>query len=188
MNLFIGCASSEEIPSKYLVKCKKYLEGLFEKDNNLVFGAYKSGIMGIAYDIAIANNKDIIGACPKVFQNDLLNINCTKEIVTEDILDRTKVLIDEADALIFFPGGIGTILELMASIDKKRNGEINKPIILYNCCNFFEELFIFLDKIYAENFSSQEVRNCYYISNDVQDTLDYINNYYEDINIKKRKK
>ena len=151
----------------------------------LVFGAYNAGIMGLAYDNAINNKRDVIGICPEVLKDDLINLTCTKEIVTNDILSRTKALIDEADALIFLPGGIGSILELIAAIDKKRNGEINKPIILYNCCNFFDELFVFLEKIYNEKFSSKTIKDCYYICDNVEDTLLYLDNYYKNISIKK---
>ena len=176
MNLFIGCSSSNDIPDKYLIECQKYLEDLFKLDNNLVFGAYNAGLMGLAYETAINNKREIIGICPIVFKEDLFNLNCTKKIVTDDILGRTRALIKEADALIFLPGGIGTILELMAAIDMKRNGEINKPIIIYNCCNFFDILFDFLDKIYDEKFTSSDVKKCYYITNNVKDTLNFIKN------------
>ena len=182
MNLFIGCASSNDIDNKYFESCKEYLEGLFESNNNLVFGAYNSGIMGLAYEIALNNKRKIIGSCPIVFKDDLLNLHCTKEIVTNNILERTNSLISESDALIFLPGGIGTVLELMAAIDGKRNGEFNKPIIIYNCYNFFDIWKDFLEKIYNENFSNINVKDCYYFSNNSKDTLDYINKYYKKSN------
>ena len=120
MNLFVACSSSNDISNNYLELSKSYLDALL-KEHNLVFGAYNAGIMGIAYNITLNNKKKITGVCPKCYKNDLLNLNCDNEIITEDILTRTKSLIDEADALIFLPGGVGTILELVAAIDKKKN-------------------------------------------------------------------
>ena len=113
-------------------------------------------------------------------ENGLIE-ECDKTFVTEDILGRTGMLIKEADALIFMPGGIGTILELMSAIDMKRNGEFDKPIIIYNSYNFFDELFIFLNRIYNERFSSINVRDCYYFTSDAKDTLSYIKNYKKNI-------
>ena len=63
------------------------------------------------------------------------------------------------------------------AIDKKRNGEIDKPIIIYNCYNFFDDLFLFLEKIYKEKFSNENIRKCYYFSNSAVDTLNYLNQY-----------
>ena len=178
MNLFIACSSSNDISNNYLELSKSYLDILL-KEHNLVFGAYDAGIMGIAYNSALNNKRKITGVCPKCYENDLLNLNCSNKIITDDILTRTKSLIDEADALIFLPGGIGTILELLAAIDKKRNNEIDKPLIIYNINNFFDKLFDFLEKIYDENFSNNNIRNCYYFSKSAEDTLYYINNYYK---------
>lgn len=186
MKLFVGCSSSNDIPNKYVDDCKIYLNELLE-NNDLVFGAYNAGLMGEAYNIAISSKRKIIGACPSVYEGDLLNLNCTKEIITDDILERTKVLIEEADALIFLPGGIGTILELIAAIDKKRNNEIDKPIIIYNSYNFFDGLFNFLEKIYEEKFSNESVKSCYYFSDSANSTINYINDYYKKRKVKSKK-
>ena len=176
MKLFIGCSSSNEIDSNYILDCKIYLEELL-KENDLVFGAYDAGLMGVSYNIAHNNERVITGICPEVYEKDLLELSCTNKIITDDILSRTKLLIEEADALIFLPGGIGTILELIAAIDKKRNNEIDKPIIIYNCNNFFDKLFDFLEKIYNEKFSSKIIKDCYYFSDSAIDTLSYVKNY-----------
>lgn len=178
MNLFIACSSSNDISDYYIKDCNVYLNELFKNDYNLVFGAYNAGLMGEAYNIALKNNRNILGICPEVFKDDLDTLNCTNKIITDDILDRTKSLINNSDVLIFLPGGIGTFLELMAAIDMKRNGEINKPIIIYNCNNYFDQLFDFLEVMYTEKFSSFELKNIYHISNNISDTLDYINNYF----------
>lgn len=176
MKLFIGCSSSNDIDKKYIDDCNIYLNELL-KENELVYGAYNEGLMGLSYKVAKNNDREIIGVTPKVFENDLVNLYCDKTFVTDDILGRTGMLIKEADALIFMPGGIGTILELIAAIDMKRNGEFDKPIIIYNSYNFFDKLFIFLNKIYDESFSSIKVKDCYYVSGDAKDTLNYIKNY-----------
>lgn len=180
MKLFIGCSSSSDIDNKYMKDCNIYLSELL-KENDLVYGAYNEGLMGLSYEIAKENNRKIIGIAPKVFESDLVDLDCDKKIITGDILGRTGSLIKAADALIFLPGGIGTILELMAAIDMKRNCEFDKPIIIYNSYYFFDELVSFLNKIYDEKFSNGNVRDCYYFASDAKDTLNYIKNYKKNI-------
>lgn len=50
MKLFIGCSSSNNIPTEYFDDCKVLLEELM-KENDLVFGACNSGLMGLAYNM-----------------------------------------------------------------------------------------------------------------------------------------
>ncbi len=52
MNIAVFCSSSEEINERYIKSSRNVLESLFEKNNNLVFGTYSKGIMGISYRIA----------------------------------------------------------------------------------------------------------------------------------------
>ncbi len=86
------------------------------------------------------------------------------------------MLIEESDAIIFLPGGIGTMQELFTAIEIKRSKEINKPIIIYNSNGFFDELLILLEKIYQENFADSLTSKNYHISNSIEDTLEYLNN------------
>ena len=82
MRIFVGCSSKDEIPEKYKKDCEQLLEKLFV-NNDLVFGAYDSGLMGIAYHQALKNNKDIIGICPNIYKDDFNNLKCNKEITTK---------------------------------------------------------------------------------------------------------
>lgn len=177
MKLFIGCSSKEDIPDKYFTDCEKYLNELFKQDNDLVFGAYNYGLMKTSYETAMKYDRQVIGITPKMFENDLKELNCHKEIVTETINRRTDKVIEESDALIFMPGGVGTIYELFTALESKRSGEFNKPIIIYNASGYFDKLLLFMESMYNENFTSLEVKDCYHISNSAKDTLEYLNNY-----------
>lgn len=108
MKIFVGCSSKNEIPDKYKNDCTKLLERLF-LDNDLVFGAYDSGLMGISYHEALKNKKEVIGICPDAYKEDFKDLNCTKEIVTKNVSERIDNLISESDICLFLPGGIGTL-------------------------------------------------------------------------------
>lgn len=177
MKLFIGCSSRNEIPKKYENDCKKYLNELFKYKNDLIFGACSTGLMGLSYSIAKENDREVIGICPKAYKKDLLDLNCTKEIITNSISERTDKVIKQSDAIIFLPGGIGTTYELFTAIESKRSKEFDKPIVIYNSNNFFDKLIDFLDKTYEEKFSNLNIKDCYYITYDAKDTINYLINY-----------
>lgn len=182
MNLFIGSSSIETIPQKYLTDCEIYLEKLFQENNDLVFGAYNYGIMNLSYENALKYNRKITSIVPELYKDDLKELTSTHEIITKNTPERTNALFQKSDALIFLPGGIGTIYELFAAIECKRNHEFNKPIIIYNSCNFFNELLTLLEKLYQEKFIKENVKQHYHISSNAKDTLEYINKYYQNNN------
>ena len=176
MKIFVGCSSSNDIDERYINDSRNYLKELL-KDNDLVFGASNGGIMGISYDIAKGNDRTITGICPSIYKDDLNELKCAKTILTDTINDRTNALINESDAIVFLPGGIGTIYELFAMIECKRNKEFDKPVIVYNSLNYFDKLFEFLDLLYDKKFTSNKVQDCYHISSSIEDTLKYLENY-----------
>lgn len=174
MKLFIGCSSSNNIPDKYLKDCSNYLEELL-RENDIIFGGCSTGLMGLAYNITKEYGNKVTGISPNIFKSDLDNIDCDQKIITDNISRRTEGLINEADALIFLPGGIGTIYELFTAIELKRSHEFNKPIILYNSNQYFTKLLDFLSTMYEEGFADCNIKSCYHISDSVSDTIKYLN-------------
>ena len=179
MKIFIGCSSRDEIPNKYFKDCDNLIEELFKNKNDLVFGAYNKGLMASCYNISKKYKRKVIGITPKIFIDGLLELNCDKEIVTDTISRRTDGLIEEADVLLFLPGGIGTIYELFTAIESKRSGEFDKPIIIYNSNNFFGGLFEFIEKLYTEDFTNINVRDCYLVMDNSSDIINYLTNTSE---------
>ena len=177
MNIAVCCSSSNDINRKYLESSKRLLQLIFKGNNNLVFGAMDSGIMGIAYRVAKQNNRKVIGIAPEIYKEDFKELDCDKEILTKNVNDRTDELINNSDILIFLPGGIGTLYELMTAIEMKRSKEFDKPIILYNATGFFDDIIHMLDKTYAQNFTDFKVRLNYNIANDSRTVMDLLNKY-----------
>lgn len=186
MNLFVGCSSRDNIPSKYYGYCKDFLNELFSLGHNLVFGACNKGLMGLSYNVAINNYSDVIGIYPDVYKNEVKGLSCL-EIPVKTVSERTDKVIEQSDALIFLPGGIGTVYELFTAIESKRAREHNKPIIIYDCCGFYDNLFLQLDKMYDEKFTSIEDECCYYVCTNVKDAVKYLDNYYNNRGVSRKK-
>ena len=174
MKIAICCSSSDEIEKRYLESSQKLLEQIFQKDNDLVFGAMNNGIMGLAYREAKRHNRKVIGIAPEMYKDDFNNLECDTEILTPNINDRTEALIYHSDALLFLPGGIGTIYEFTSSIELKRSKEFDKPMMVYNETGFFDEMLQMLNKVYEKNFTNIKVKSCYEIANDSVAVLDWL--------------
>ena len=174
MKIAVCCSSSNNIDAKYLESSKKLLDKIFSKDNELVFGGANSGIMGVAYETAKKYKRNIIGIATEMYKEDLKKLKCDIEILTKNVNERTSELINNSDILLFLPGGIGTLDEFTTAIEMKRSKEIDKPIIIYNEQGFFDELMQMLKKIYAENFTSQDISFSYDIVDDYKKVMDLL--------------
>lgn len=174
MNIFIACSSSEEIPKKYFEKSFELLNEIFKKENDLVFGAYYKGIMNDAYKIALENKRKITGIVPEKYIDDAKNLKLNKKIVTKDIVSRGQELLKNSDICIFLPGGLGTILELSMALDKKRNGEIDSKIIIFNEFNFFDGYLENIKKIFDEKFTNEKFKEIFFVSKEVSEIIEYI--------------
>lgn len=174
MKIAVCCSSSDNIDKKYIESSNRVLEQIFKRDNDLVFGAMNNGIMGIAYKNAKKNNRSVTGIAPEIYKEDFKDLDCDTEILTKSVNGRTEALVNNSDVLLFLPGGVGTIYELISAIEMKRSKEFNKPIIVYNETGFFNEMLQMLNKIYQRNFTSQNVRLSYNIANDYMTVLDLL--------------
>ena len=173
MKLFIGCGSSDDVPKYYFKDCEELLNKIL-KDNDLLYGAYNKGIMGLAYNISKKYNRYITGIAPKRYESDLEELEIDEKIVVNDIEQRTHELIVRSDAIVFLPGGIGTMNEIFSAIDSKRSDEFNKPIIFYNSNHYFDKLFVFLDQLYNEKYSPIEVKDTYFVTDNIDKVIEYL--------------
>ena len=171
MKIFIGCSSSDDIDDIYKNSALDLAEKLSKKDNELICGG-NDGLMKIFHDTFLKNSKvvtikgvknyyKIVSLCPNIYYYDTIS-------------DRKKAIIEEADILIFLPGGIGTFDEIFSFIESKRANEHNKPIVIANINNYYNKLLEQLDKMYKECFANSNNKKYYYVANNVEEIISYI--------------
>ena len=173
MKLFIGASSSEDIPSKFVKDCTKLLEILL-KDNDLVFGAYNKGLMGISYNIAKKNKRKVTGMCPEVYKASLEDLECDKEELTTSIVDSTRKIYDNSDVIIMLPGGFGSIFEFFTANYCKICKEFDKPIILYNSCGYYDKLISFIDECIKNKMIREKEIGKYFVANNIDEVIKYL--------------
>ena len=173
MRIFIGCASSEDIPKKYKEDCEKLINEIL-KENDLVFGAYDKGLMGVSYRAAKKNNRKIIGICPEVYKSSLEAIECDKEELTTSIIDSTMKIYKNSDLMILLPGGFGSLYEFFTANYCKICKEINIPIILYNSCGYYDKLISFINDICNNNFVREKEQGNYIVANNIEEVTNYL--------------
>ncbi len=133
--------------------------GLAERGVTLVYGGGALGLMGVVSNAAIAAGGKVIGIIPTFLRKqEVQNMNLTRTIVTEGMLDRKQAMIDQSDAFLILPGGLGTLDELFEVLTWRQLGQIDKPIVLLGEAGFWEPLLELIEHTIDEGFAGASIR------------------------------
>ncbi len=107
----------------------------------LVYGGSKCGLMGELAESVLKEGGRVTGVEPRFFVEDGFVYDAITElIVTEDMSERKRVMIERGDAFIAFPGGTGTLEEIAEVMSKVALKHLDAPCILYNLNGYYEGL------------------------------------------------
>jgi len=125
--------------------------------HTLVYGGSKSGLMGELAESALKAGGRVIGVEPKFFvEQGLVYDAITELIVTPDMSERKKKMIELGDAFIAFPGGTGTLEEIAEVMSQVSLDFLHAPCILYNLDGYYEDLRRLLQRMVQAGLSSEE--------------------------------
>ena len=125
--------------------------------NALVYGGSKSGLMGAIADSVLNAGGEVTGVEPQFFiENEFQHEGLTRLIVTEDMSERKKKMIELGDAFIAFPGGTGTLEEIAEVMSKVSLKHLSAPCILYNLDGYYNDLKALLHRMIEKGLSSEE--------------------------------
>jgi len=108
-------------------------------------GGYR-GMMEAVSKGAHENNGKTIGYTCSSFKSTKGNEYLSKTIVSDDIYDRLRHLIEGSELFIVQRGGIGTLAELFLCLDLIRKMKDNKPKV-YLVGDFWKDIFGILTEI-----------------------------------------
>lgn len=182
MNICVYGASSTTLDKSFIEKGEELGRKIGERGHKLVFGGGANGMMGAAARGAYEKGGEILGIAPRFFDVDgVLFEHCNDFIFTDTMKERKALLEDNADGFIETPGGVGTFEEFFQVLCLKQLGQHNKPIVVYNINNYFEEMLAMLKATKDKNFMSEKSLKLFFVTSDPDEALDYIENYNEKI-------
>jgi uncharacterized protein (TIGR00730 family) len=134
-NACVFCSASLEDP-RYLADGEALGRILAENKIGCISGAGRSGIMGAVVKGAVMAGGWTAGSnVPHIIQLEGLPDGLSSLWLRPDIYTRMQVMIENSDAFIIFPGGAGTVQELLAlMIFKHQKNPLmeGKPVVIFN--------------------------------------------------------
>ncbi len=88
--------------------------------------------------------------------------------------ERKRMMIERGSAIAVLPGGIGTADELMEVLERKKQGEHSKPVVVLNTDDFYRGIHLQLKKMYNEGFIPMPLENLVYFAKTPHLAIEYI--------------
>lgn len=163
----VYCGSANRADQIYKDAAVEIAKYLVRNDRGIVYGGGRVGLMGLLADTGINEGGSVIGIIPEhLVTRELQHEHLTEMHVVDSMHTRKRMMVDRSDAFVILPGGYGTLDEAFEIMTWKQLGLHEKPIVFWNVNNFWDPLFLMLDKIASEKFAGAESKNlCKIISN-----------------------
>lgn len=159
MNITVYCGAAEGTDPEYIARAKELGAWMASEGHTLVYGAGNAGMMGAVSDALIEGGGKAIGVTPQFFilaeetRDDLAEV-----VISDDMSARRNWMIENGDAFIALPGGMGTLDEITEVMTYKRLGllgKVNKPVMIYNVNGYYDSFFRYLDDMLEAGFCRQ---------------------------------
>ena len=169
MKLCIFCSANNGLDTDFITNTKQLAIWAAENGHSIVFGGHDAGLMHSVSKAAKQAGGMVIGVVPRRIEDmGRLSPWLDVHIPCEDLTDRKQLMMDQSDAFIILPGGIGTLDELFTVTSMKTLDYFNKPVILWNMKGFWDSLIACLDDLHQKGVTRKQWRE--YIT--VVNTLD----------------
>jgi uncharacterized protein (TIGR00730 family) len=171
----VYAASSSKIEPYFFDAAKRLGKILADNHITCVYGGGRLGLMGALADSILENKGKIIGIIPEFLNTiELGHTGLTYLHVVDSMHTRKTKLVEETDAVIALPGGVGTLEELLEIITWKQLGFFTKPIVILNINGYYDPLLAMLDKIIAERFLRPKHSDMWQVAQNPEEVLDLI--------------
>lgn len=125
----------------------------------LVYGGSSRGLMGALADEVLAAGGKVTGVIPKALEgreDAHRGLNDLKVVGT--MHEREQMLFELADAFVAFPGGFGTLEEIIEMLTWKQLGIHGKPVVFANIGGYFDPLLAQFDLAIRKGYARAEDR------------------------------
>ncbi len=137
--------------------------------NSLIYGGSKSGLMGELAESVLDAGGKVTGVEPQFFVDEgFLYDRLTQLIITKDMSERKKKMIELGDAFIAFPSGTGTLEEIAEVMSEVSLKHLEAPCILYNFNGYYDSIKGLLLHMIEMGLSSEEKQKGIYFADDLE--------------------
>ena len=153
MNICLYGSGSRKIDEIYTDAAYELGCKIAEKGHTLVFGGGDTGMMGACAHGVHDNRGKTLGIAPEwIGDFEPLCKECSEFIYVDSMDERKNKFLEESDAFIISPGGIGTLDEFFEIITLKKLKQHDKEIIVFNINHFYDKMIEMIEEMGEKGF------------------------------------
>ncbi len=136
----VFCSANPKLDAAYFTAATVFSKNLAKRGWELIYGGAQIGLMGRFADAQIEAGGIARGAITEGLARtqETPHRGLKELVIVKDLFDRKRWMMEEADAFVIFPGGLGTLDEALEVITWKSLGELDKPILFVNVRDFWQ--------------------------------------------------
>ena len=145
-----------------------------QKGHTLVFGGGNTGMMGACAHGVHDNNEKSIGIAPEWIGNfEPICQDCSEFIYVDTMDERKNKFVENSDAFIISPGGIGTLDEFFEIITLRKLKRHNKEIVIFNINGFYDTMIKMIDEMSEKGFLYKQTE-LFKVTDNVEEIFEYL--------------
>ena len=149
LSVCLFCGSSNAADPDFLAGAAAFGRQLAAEGVRLVYGGGGIGLMGAAAKAAHGAGGDVFGVIPDFLRRQEVVYDDVKTVVVSNMHDRKRMMFEASDAFAVFPGGVGTLEEVIELISWRRLNLHAKPIVFADLKGFWQPFFQLIDHTVA---------------------------------------
>jgi uncharacterized protein (TIGR00730 family) len=173
------CGSSDAVNPAYLEAARQFGAALAAEGVRLVYGGGGVGLMGAAARGAHAGGGEVLGIMPAFLQDRERVYDAVETRIVRNMHERKQLMFEQSDAFAVFPGGIGTLEEVVELISWRRLNLHDKPIVFLDLNGFWRPFFDLIDHSVGEAMSPEWLPRSWGKASSVAEVLPLIRDMIE---------
>jgi len=161
----VYCSSSSAKDSVVDQEIRLFGREIAKRGVSLIYGGSSKGLMGALADEVLGAGGRVVGIVPKALQGrEAAHRGLTELKVVATMHEREQLMFDLADAFVAFPGGFGTLEEIIEMLTWKQLGIHGKPVVFANIGGYFDPVLAQFDAAIRMGYARKEDRILYTVA------------------------
>jgi len=170
MKICVFCSANWDIDPDFFDQAIALGQWAAAQGHTIVFGGHDAGLMHSVSKACHEAGGRCIGVVPRRIEDmGKASPYMDVHIPTEDLTDRKQLMMDQSDAFVVLPGGIGTLDELFTVASSSTLDYHHKPIILFNMKGFWDSLVCMLDDLHSRGVTRKQWRSYIRVASSLQE-------------------
>jgi uncharacterized protein (TIGR00730 family) len=172
VRICVYLSASDHAPRHFHEEARQLGRRLGVGGHSLVYGGGAIGTMGALAEGAAEARVRITSVIPRFLDDlDLTFAQSDEIVLTEDLQERRRIMIERSDAAIALPGGFGTLEEVAEFLTLRQLGLHHKPLVLVDLFGFWSGYLALIERMRKERMIHEDHRDLLLVAPDAASAL-----------------